>query len=138
MKLDQLKDRDILIVTRDVTNPKPDRRMTRQFDAAPVWKAGWRLIFRKYEHHPACLDHDKLYGSVYAHDKGFADLIDACEPAPHNLDNVLFKAEQSRHIVQLQDIIVTLMAQGKVDLDDVVGAIAAYEAQEDAKRPQDA
>lgn len=132
MKTENLTDRFVMTLTRDITNPKPDRRMVRNFAALPVWKAGTRLMYRNINGHIS-IDNSKMYGSVSPRDPGFDALLEACEPAPRTLENILYRAGESRYVTGPGDILETMLAVGKLTLDDIETVIGAYEATEALK-----
>ena len=127
MDKSQLLDGRSYIITRDVTNPKPDRRMTRQLDAAKTWVRGTRLLCRARVGYVR-LECEDLYGSVGEHDPGFDLLVAALEPAPRSFATVLYEAKHGPWAVSSREILSTLMDQGKISLQDVEQAIAAHEA----------
>jgi hypothetical protein len=132
MKLSDLTDKAVvLIIQRDVKNPKPDRRKTRDFACLETWKAGTRLLFKRSrarnEVGHGYVEAKSLYGWLTERDPGFEALIDACEKAPRTLRNALWIAEEGRAVTHPSDVLGTLLVQGKLSLDDIDAAVLAYE-----------
>ncbi len=127
MKLSDLKHGMVLKITRDVKNPKPDRRKVRDFAAEETWHAGERLYVEFYEY-PTLR---QGYGRVPSMREGFDELLDACELAPRNLDNILYSQTHGGTLVGYQDEILAVLVEfGKVSLDDVDAAIATIRQRE--------
>lgn len=91
MKIEDLKDGQAYRLTRDVTNPKPDRREKYAWTKFVTWEKGTVLYFRH--------DGDVYFrefraqgyaGSMYASHEGYLALVEAMEVAPRTFDNVIF------------------------------------------------
>jgi hypothetical protein len=130
MKPEELKDGTVYHLTRDVVNPAPDRRQTRHWTSAPVWKAGLRVVCTVWERTElrAAGHYDDL-GRFCA---GFVALVDALEPAPRNFANVMFGLNRSPATDNGQAVLAELVRQGKITLDNIEAAHTAY-----STRPED-
>lgn len=131
MKLSECKSVAILVLMRDVTNPRPDRRKVRSFDALPTWKAGTRLML-KTNKLGAHIVAQGLYGLVQHHELGFSALLDACEAAPRTLENVLWAAQESYAYTAEKDVLASLIEMRLLTLEDVEAAIAHHAAKGEA------
>lgn len=129
MKKEQLKDGMVLVVTRDVKNPQPDRRKVRDLGAQVTWEKGDRLFVDSFDY--VTLNSGEVYGRVYERHPGFEALLDACEEAPRTLDNILFSASKGGRLMGYPGAILReLVELGKVSLDDVEGALAITNARD--------
>lgn len=129
MKPTDLKDGTVYRLTRNVTNPEPDRRQTRKWTSATVWEVGMRVVCSNWEylelHAPNHYDHmTRLHA-------GFAAFVDALEPAPRNFQNVMFGINRSPSINNGETVLAELVRQGRITLDDIEAAYTAY-----SKRPE--
>lgn len=115
-------------LTRDVTNPAPDRR-SKEFAKLPIWRKGTRLVavFRRPDYIPGVpedggVDMVYLFGG-YEHlgvswkRPGFDELIAAMALEPRSLDSVL------RNDPHLRGVLRRLLAAGKITLDDIEAAL---------------
>ncbi len=129
MTLKELKDGSVYRLTRDVANPEPDRRMTRDWTRAPIWQAGILVCYsgRSYPQLRARGFYDDL---TPTHD-GFAAFVAALEPAPRNFDNVMFGLHRGSRTMTAYGALRELVRQGRVTLDEVETAFAADAARED-------
>lgn len=124
MKSEDLKDGAVYRLARDVVNPEPDRRQTRHWTSAPVWKAGLRVvcsIFDRLELRAA--GHYDDMGRWHA---GFPALVEALELAPRNFVNVMLGINRSPSTDNGQSVLAELVRQGKITLDDIEAAHTAY------------
>lgn len=115
-------------LSRDVTNPHPDKRKTREITAAPVWKAGTRIAIQQVREHmlpKTCAGRavlelefaDAPYSSLtrrYEWDDVFKALKPALEPIEPDLDLTLHKVgHKGYHILD------RLVRAGRVTLAQV-------------------
>lgn len=132
MKVADLKDGGVYVLTRDVTNPGPDRRSTRNWTCYPVWKSGGTYVAtrRRYKDDPGFerielqlwCNHDYMTSNT----DGFAALVAALEPAPRTFRTVMFSINRTPNTDSAHVILQTLVLQGKVTLDDLDAAYRAW------------
>lgn len=127
MKLEDMKHGMVVVLTRDVTNPEPDRRVAdRNWAAQPVWPKGKRLLVRWQGRQFAELS--SRYYRAQGCDAGFSDLVAACEPAPRTLSNLLWSACDGGSLISQADAALeVLVQQEKLTLDDVEAALKVLE-----------
>lgn len=119
MKLEDLKPGMVVELTRDVTNPKPDRRSTRQFASDVVWKQGERLLVRNLDY----LGLETGRGSVSHIHLGFEQLVDAAEPVDPDFHSVMLAINgTSRYMDYSYSILEVLVRAGKISLQDIKDA----------------
>src|SRR3954464_4319899 len=99
MKADELTDRGVYILTRDVTNPSPDRRMRDVFPAMPIWPAGLMVRVRGSQTMPHLGKRIRAagkWGDVAPYDAGFDALVDALALAPRTFETVMLSFHGSK------------------------------------------
>ena len=129
----------LYILTRDVTNPHPDRRMTRDWRAAVVIKCGTKLAIRErhvdgYDEKPDRMRKVivKAGGWEYGEEASF-ELLDAILESgslvkfqPETAHDTLVEEEMlNRGTDWTVEAFEVLVAAGKVNLDDVRAAARA-------------
>jgi hypothetical protein len=134
-------------LTRDVVNPKPDRRQRYDWKAQPMWQAG-ALFYVRTETHEVFNDVTPLVVTTICtgpydsdrtrlDDVRIAEIIPALEPVP--VDSVAMLLHYNEHVEVsaagdgfLPEAMQLLVDSGKLTLDDVREALrAAYEAPEE-------
>jgi hypothetical protein len=134
VKLADCNDGNVIILTRDVPNPKPDRRKVRSFDALVTWTKGTHLLFKGRRGQVPHVEVAGLYGIISSNDEGFAALVEASEPAPRTLENILWTAHESQACTSPRDIIESLIEMHRITLDDISAAIGHNYAKEMARK----
>jgi hypothetical protein len=124
MKLDDLKDGMILVLTRDVANPSPDRRYRRMLSARPVWAVGLRFLVRRWpdahNHRPGHIELQAYSGTVGPGSEGWEDILAALEEAPRNFANLMMKLTGASSSVDVsQGVLQSLVEMGRITLDDI-------------------
>jgi len=148
----------IYVLTKDIPNPRPDRRQKDDWFAAPVWKTGWRFTLRKApwaKAHAAvstfelrCIEN--RYGSsvsVYAGegeltfnalkenvDQALRALVDALKPSDNPRDALIWPFHERGDTMRDSAWIVVeqLHKAGRVTPDDVRAALKASDDEYDA------
>ena len=130
MKPAELKDGAVYRLTRDVRNPAPDRRYTRHWTAAPVWQKGLRVVasIRPEPRNIARVTAKGFYDNLGPGSDGWAELVEALEPAPRTFESIMFGINQSPSMDYAYSLLNELVRQGKLTLDDIETAYAAYHA----------
>jgi hypothetical protein len=123
----------VLVLTRDVANPKPDRRKVRSFEALPTWPKGSTILYKGKAGHVPHVEAKGWYGIINGYDAGFDDLIEACEPAPRSLANILWAAHEGLACTSAHDVLESLIEMHRITLDDVCAAIGHNYAKEMAR-----
>lgn len=118
-------------LTRDVTNPKPDRRATRDWRCPVVVEAGSRFLVEDYNiGHMADLGRDLYrtrvkmlgrYGDITNDSPLFAPLVEAFEREPETIGS-LFATWEGYTGVALA-VLGALIDDGKLTIADVRGAL---------------
>lgn len=128
------------VVTRDVTNPRPDRR-SQGFDSVPVWKKG-TVVKLVYPNGPESIVGEIrpsrgyaarvlfLIGKLSAADVRFHaqgnELALSLEPAPPCLGHILRDAHGTA-----EQIIALLIERGNVSLESVTAVIRVLQDMDD-------
>lgn len=133
MKIEELKDGAVYILTRDVQNPEPDRRQTRHWTAFPVWQKGLRIVCSIQRTGLVELNAAGRYDHLGKWAEGFPALVDALEPAPRDFRNVMFGLNRSPSTDVAQATLEELVRQGKITLDDIEAAHEAYSTRPEAE-----
>lgn len=141
---DQLPKPGIYIITRDVENPRGDKRVRREFKRDPVWPKGTRLIVKEWStSDPDCTRLEAYPLGRYSTDGFMLDYyertgeaeraqVDALlapgvlELEPPSLESALaIRGDLRRYDVLLD----RLIAMGKITIADVLAAIDGNEAE---------
>jgi hypothetical protein len=119
------------VLVADVNNPRPDKRVSRNWTCAPVWKKGMRLYVR--EHHYAddvdvtsyaieCIDERWSHMNVQRWQNDgdrWNALAASMQPVDENLDYLLHRRDIDG---TLRDILQVFIDDGRVSLADVKAA----------------
>lgn len=124
--------RGVYVLAREVANPKPDRRSTRDWTKAVKWPKG---LIVHYDDNPypairAAGEYANL--SPHSDEEGWAALVPALEPAPRNFYTVMLGLDNSPRSYFARPILAELVRMGKITLEDIEAAQAARYA-----RPED-
>jgi len=107
---------ETLVLTKDVKNPKPDRRYKRDWRFAPVWKKGTKFVVEVETDH-SLLERCKRYGCV-----GVNSIEDAEE---FRYTRVNKRGDYSMHQLDVLDpraaVLVAALKPTKKDLNDALG-----------------
>lgn len=120
----------VVRLSRDVTNPHPDRRRRYRRLSDEKWQAGTRFVVRmgKADVGPHALSYPCLmfegdhYTSFnqYSHAAAFAAIVEALEPAVETLDSLLARESYGwEHDQACVEVLRVFLAQGRVTLEDV-------------------
>jgi hypothetical protein len=115
-------------LTRDVTNPRADRRKRDDFGAAPVWGAG--TVLRITTHHDTTeINTTRGWGqcSIPEHDDRYALLVAASEPLELDSFDRLDEAYAGRHDVSYRLIVKALVSRGVVPMETLRELLAAHD-----------
>lgn len=129
MNLSDLELQQTYALSRDVKNPKADRRVSHDWRSLPVWKAGTRLKTTTFR-----VNDDvvwiSLYAGQYPHQdiiakKAPVELLEALTPVEPTLNEAL----QMRSLLGWKhEAIDLLISQGIITREQVIDAAAAAEA----------
>lgn len=130
MKVD-LQEGVIYRVSRNVRNPKPDRRQKKEISCQEWIGEGTLFTYRGPGDHSPGLRLDPVPGygwhgyiQQYTDPDLFPMVVRALEPAPEKLKSVLGLLESES--AYSADILMMLVDSGKITLDDIKNAGAAY------------
>lgn len=151
MRDEDLKDGTVYRLTRDVPNPKVDKRGANlrrtaigQHEwrrAMPVWPKGMRFIYRHHERSGTIENFDGRYQTeIYQYSLGTDDpeprwrpLVDAFEPAPETLRIALDRITGPLGFDVRGDLLGVLFDQGKVDEPCLRQAFEEWEKRQEAE-----
>jgi hypothetical protein len=127
-KLGFTKPAGLYMLSREVFNPKPDRRYKNQFDAAPVWREGLLIRVRHYDHEQYQLpsltcDSPGMMGSISCGDDNrnvWEPLVAALRNDPKHLGSAINHLSSNGCVSDADAILAYLMEKGKVSYEDVV------------------
>lgn len=125
------------VLTRDVANPKPDRRRKRSYFSRPEWKKGDMFVLKLFSRGMPSLEvtdfrlRDSL-SLLEDSEPVWRPLVGALAPkAPDTLAMVLREVRELCH-ADAEDILKMLVDQGHVTLGQVAGAGRAYDGMDEA------
>jgi hypothetical protein len=131
MKIEDLKDGQVYVLTRDVSNPEPDRRKTRAWTMDPIWRSGLRVVCTIWERIE--LRAAGYYDDLGRWHAGFPAFVDALAPAPRDFANVMFGLNRSPSNDVGRAVLEELVRQGKITLDDIEASHDAYQSRPESE-----
>lgn len=121
------------VLEDDVTNPRPDKRVTRNWTCSPVWKKGTRLYVRATHRYSdnenvvsraiECIDERWTHMNVH---RGWSDgdrwnaLAARMLPVPEDLDFLLHRRDIGGY--SRTEVLRVLVDQGRITLADIEAA----------------
>lgn len=129
MNAADLLDGQVVRLSRDVPNPKPDRRHKHDSLALEKWKAGARFVVRidtslsgRGIAYPVLRFQNNRYETFnqWSNPEAFRAIVEALEPAEETLDSLLTRESYGwEHDQACAEVLRVFLAQGRVTLEDV-------------------